>query len=91
MLHNTAWQTYMLHDCCEVLLARELVAPCMYVRTYVCTTRNFNEPAKWQFEVITHVALCQISIFRLLNIQYTYSENGTQITGAFADYCTFVT
>ena len=75
-LRNTARQTYMLCDCCEVLLAREPVA---FVHTYVRTLRIFNKPAKWQFKVITHAALCQISIFTLLNIQCTYSENATPI------------
>ena len=75
-LHNTAWQTYMLRDCCEVILACEPVA---FVRTYVRTSQIFNKPAKQQLEVITHTAICPISIFTLLNIQCTYSENSTPI------------
>ena len=75
-LHNTALQTYMLRNCCEVLLAREVVA---FVHTYVRTSRIFNKPAKRQLEVITHTAICPISIFTLINIQCTYSENGTPI------------
>ena len=75
-LHNTVWQTYMLHDCCKVLLACEPVA---FVRTYVHTSRIFNKPAKQQLEVITHKAVCPISSFTLLNIQCTSSENGTPI------------
>ena len=75
-LHNTAWQTYLLRDCCEVLLARK---PMAFVRTYVCTSRIFNKPAKQQLEIIIHKAICPISIFTLLNIQCTYSENGTPI------------
>ena len=76
ILHNTAWQTYMLHDCCEVLLVGEPVA---FVHTYVRTLRIFNKPAKWQLGVITHTAICPISNFTPLNIQCTYSENSTLI------------
>ena len=75
-LHNTAWQTYLLRDCCEVLLARE---PMAFVCTYVRTSQFFNKPAERQLEVITHKTICPISIFTLLNIQCTYSENSTPI------------
>ena len=69
-LRNTAWQTYMLRACCEVLLAREPVA---FVHTYVRTSQNFKKPVQWQFEVIIHTSQCQLSIFTLLNIQCTYT------------------
>ena len=76
-LHNTAWQTYLLRDCCEVLVRSSRTdGLCLYVRTYLT---NFNKPAKRQLEVITHKTICPISIFTLLNIQCTYSENSTPI------------
>ena len=66
----------------ELVLTKELYH-CYYFRSmkYVCVTCSvipFTAVASiWQLEVITNVAICQISIFKRLNTQCAYSENGT--------------
>ena len=69
----------------ELALTKELYH-CYYFRSMsnnvcvTCSVMPFTAvTAIWQFEVITDGAACQLSIFKRLNTQYAYSENGTPI------------
>ena len=68
----------------ELMLTKKLYH-CYYFRSmkYVCVTCSVTPftavTTIWQLEVITDTAICQISIFRRLNTQCTYSENSTPI------------
>ena len=69
----------------ELVLTKELYH-CYYFQSMkknVCVTCSVIPfkavTAIWQLEVITDAAICQLSIFKRLNTQCTYSENGTPI------------
>ena len=68
----------------ELVLTKELYH-CYYFRSmkYVCVTCSVIPftavTAIWQLEVITDTAISQISIYKRLNTQCAYSENGTPI------------